>query len=93
MSVINELHGSKVYKRDLAGMNSTQELYVDAESNRFLGIANIPSGAHVTKGFLPNGFLEGAIMPKGFLKTHGFIPKYINQQEDLNGYVIHGNHC
>lgn len=85
--------GNKVYERNLSGMNSSQILFVDEEKNTFVGIGNIEHGSHTTLGFLPNDYETGAEVPRGFYKKHGFKPKYVSEQMEMYGEVIHGNQC
>lgn len=85
------LNGYKVYTRPLNGMNSDQVLYVNPDNNEFIGIENVANGGHITKGFLPNEYETGKIMPRGFLAKLGFKPMNVTRNMEDYSQVCYGD--
>jgi hypothetical protein len=88
------------YKRNLNGMNSKQILIT--RNGNFDTIYNESLGSHITIGFCPVEFEEGAEVPRGFFKKYGFqrfnpsynwLNSYYSWLEMLaeNGQKVSGN--
>ncbi len=71
------------YKRNLNGMNSEQILIT--RNGKFDTIYNESLGGHITIGFCPNEFDEGADVPRGFFKKYCF-KKFNPSYNWLNSY-------
>jgi len=96
----NQVNEVKFYKRSLQGMNSEQILIT--RNGKFDTIYNQSLGSHITVGFCPNEFEEGAEVPRGFFKKYGFqrfnpsncwLDSYCSWLEELaeNGQQTSGN--